>query len=537
MARTSDSSGRVYLWLIGASLLLAALSLLLPSTPSYDPWAWIVWGHQILHGSLHTAGGPSWKPLPVIFTTIFAVFGRAAPDLWLLVARAGAIALVLMTFKFTARVTIWLRAGLAPALLAGAIAVVAVVLAGNLLSNSALGYSEGLATAVVLIGLERHLDGHPRQAFAWGFIAALDRPEIWLFWGPYGLWLMWKDPGSRRLVFGLALLTLLLWFVPQQLGGGSLTSGVSRAQQPLKSSAAFAKCPFCSELSQHAWFLVPLRVKVAAFLAMIAAAVALLRAKGIIGQRGRALAMLLLCGLFGYGWWVLIAIETQAGFSGNDRYLVTGSVFIDIAGAIGYAWLAIVIANWIGRRIGALRATAVGTIVGALMFVAIPGAVTASLISLSTTHDELNYQATLRSSLSSLIAEAGGAQRLRECGAGNLMVERFQLPMVAWYLDIRLSQLQIESVSDDRGGGAGFFQNFVGKAGTVAVPRGVVIRGHHAGVTELGKAPWPTVIFQDRSVSSSGLRPTPQTINLWQNLGAHYTVRRLPEMTLYEDCY
>jgi hypothetical protein len=502
-----STSGLVYVWLIGASLVLAALSLLLPSTPSYDPWAWIVWGHQILHGSLHTAGGPSWKPLPVIFTTIFALFGRAAPDLWLVVARAGAIALVLMTFRFTVRVTGWLRAGVVgadrppttpwPALLAGLIAVVAVVLAGNLLSNSALGYSEGLATAVILIGLERHLDGHPRQAFAWGFIAALDRPEIWLFWGPYGLWLMWKDPGSRRLVFGLAVLTLLLWFVPQQWGGGSLTSGVSRAQQPLKSSAAFAKCPFCSELSQHAWFLVPLRVKVAAFLAMIAAAVALLRAKGIVGQRGRALAMLLLCGLFGYGWWVLIAIETQAGFSGNDRYLVTGSVFIDIAGAAGYGWAAIALANWIAGRLGAIRATAVGTVVAALVFLAVPGAVTASLISLSSTHKELNYQATLRGNLSSLISEAGGAQRLRDCAAGSVMVERFQLPMVAWYLDMRLSQLQIQSNAD------------------VAAP---------------------SVILQDRSVSSSGLRPTPQAIKVWESAGAHYTVRHSRQMTLYEDC-
>ncbi|HYZ71126.1 MAG TPA: hypothetical protein VE528_05655, partial [Thermoleophilaceae bacterium] len=27
-----------------AAVSLAALSLLLPSTPTYDPWAWIVWG-------------------------------------------------------------------------------------------------------------------------------------------------------------------------------------------------------------------------------------------------------------------------------------------------------------------------------------------------------------------------------------------------------------------------------------------------------------------------------------------------------------
>ena len=61
-------------------------------------------------------------------------------------------------------------------------------------------------TALMLIALERHLDGRPRQAFAVGFFVALDRPEIWLFWGPYGLWLFWKDPGARKLVVALFVL-------------------------------------------------------------------------------------------------------------------------------------------------------------------------------------------------------------------------------------------------------------------------------------------------------------------------------------------
>ena len=33
--------------------------------------------------------GPSWKPLPALFTVPFALFGGAAPWLWLIVARAG----------------------------------------------------------------------------------------------------------------------------------------------------------------------------------------------------------------------------------------------------------------------------------------------------------------------------------------------------------------------------------------------------------------------------------------------------------------
>ena len=40
--------------LLLACLALAALSLLLPSTPTYDPWAWIIWGREITQWDLVT---------------------------------------------------------------------------------------------------------------------------------------------------------------------------------------------------------------------------------------------------------------------------------------------------------------------------------------------------------------------------------------------------------------------------------------------------------------------------------------------------
>ena len=61
---------RLYAALGAGALLIGALSLLIPSTPSYDPWAWIVWGREIVHLNLQTTGGPTWKPLPVIFTIV-----------------------------------------------------------------------------------------------------------------------------------------------------------------------------------------------------------------------------------------------------------------------------------------------------------------------------------------------------------------------------------------------------------------------------------------------------------------------------------
>src|SRR4051794_14668160 len=84
--------------LVAGCVALAALTLLLPSAPTYDPWAWIIWGREVAHLDLVTTNGPSWKPLPVMFTTVFSFFGGAAPDLWLVVARAGAIAAGVLAF-------------------------------------------------------------------------------------------------------------------------------------------------------------------------------------------------------------------------------------------------------------------------------------------------------------------------------------------------------------------------------------------------------------------------------------------------------
>src|SRR5947209_1545793 len=223
------AGNRFYAGLAVVALVISAITLAVPSTPSYDPWSWLIWGREIVHLKLTTTGGPTWKPLPVIFTTIFALFGKAQPDLWLVVARAGALAAAVMAFRMAFRLTSWiavLSGGSASAgaegqsssrfaapVLAGLIAALGLVFSGGFISDNGLGYSEGLMTALVLIAVERHLDGHPRHAFVFGFAAALDRPEIWLFWGPYGLWLFWRDPGARRMVLALFVLIPILWFL------------------------------------------------------------------------------------------------------------------------------------------------------------------------------------------------------------------------------------------------------------------------------------------------------------------------------------
>lgn len=505
------SGGRLYLWLAGAALIIAALSLLIPSTPSYDPWAWLVWGREIVHLDLHTTGGPSWKPLPMLFTTVFALFGHAQPDLWLVVARAGAVMAVVMVFKIAWRLTRDLVAGwpdttgasrwmtlMAP-VLAGLIAAGSLVNSGGFISDNALGYSEGLATALALIAIDSYLDGARQRAFVIGFLAALDRPELWFFWGPYGLYLFWRDPGARKLVIGLFALIPVLWFLPELWGSGHLLRGVTRAQHPRSNSAAFAKCPVCTVFKKEAWPTVLNRVKFAGIIAIVAAAVSIWRTRRAWWRKHpvdpgiRARAWLVGLGLFGFIWWLGIAFETQAGFSGNNRYLVIGTAPVAIASGIGWGWIARLIAVALHRlaeiasglrRFAAPRFTLpVGTIVAIALFLAVPPWIGQNIISIPRTHHALVYQADLRSDLTAAVAKAGGADALLKCGP--VMTEGFQVPMVAWTLGVRTLRVEAEP-------------------------------------SNLSPPPWPAVILQTRAQSNSTLLPTPQQIIVWEHAGARY---------------
>jgi hypothetical protein len=528
------SGGRLYLWLAGGALVIGALSLLIPSTPSYDPWAWLVWGREIIHINLQTTGGPSWKPLPMLFTTLFAVFGKAQPDLWLVVARAGAVMSVVMVFKIAWRLTRdlvepradrteptadrteptgirrwttlpaegagaarWTRV-LAP-LLAGVIAAGSLINSGGFISDNALGYSEGFATALALLAVDSYLDGARQRAFVFGFFAALDRPELWFFWGPYGLYLFWRDPGARRLVVALFALIPVLWFLPELWGSGHLLRGVTRAQHPRSNSAAFAKCPVCTVFKKEAWPAVLNRVKIPGILGLIAAAVGLWSMRASWWRRTpvprgiRARAWLLVLGVFGLVWWLGIAIETQAGFSGNDRYLVLGTAPVAIAGGVSWGWFAGTIAAILHRLAESSRGVRrfapatftvpAGTAVALALFLAVPPWIGKNIISLPRTHHALVYQADLRTDLTAAVAKAGGAHALLSCGA--VMTEGFQVPMVAWTLDVHTLGVEAEPA-------------------TLVGP------------------PWPAVILQTRAQSNSTLLPTPAQILAWERVGARY---------------
>jgi hypothetical protein len=306
--------------LVLACFVLAALTLLLPSTPTYDPWAWIVWGREVISGNLSTTTGPSWKPLPVLFTAVFSLAGSAAPALWLVVARAGGFLGLVFSYRVARRLG-------GP--LAGVVAVVALVLVNFFGRAAFLGDSEGLLIAFTLGGFELHLAGRRRDALLAGFGAALLRPEAWVFVGLYGLWLFWREPSYRPLLVGLGIAVPALWLGPELWGSGNAFRASARAQQVVPGSPGAAADP-TQALLDRAWPLVLYPVRIGAALALIGAV--------WTRRRTESRAVLVLAGAAAL-WFIEVTVMANHGYSGNIRYLLAPSALVCVLGGVGLAWL------------------------------------------------------------------------------------------------------------------------------------------------------------------------------------------------------
>jgi hypothetical protein len=399
-----------------AVLAITAATFLAPAAPTYDPWAWIIWGREILHLDLSTLYGPSWKPLPVMLTTPFGLFGATAPDLWLFVARAGAIAGVVLLYR------IGRRLGGVPA---GVAAAAPYALAPWTLRNAAVGNSEGLLVALAFAAVDRHLAGRRRTAFALAVGAALLRPETWPFVGLYGLWLLWREPRARGVVVaGFAALPAL-WLLPEWWGSGDLLRAAHRAQNPRSNSPAFADDPIRAVLDQFAGMFTPV-VWVG-----LAALVLVLLTRRAPGRRELAILGVLMAGAL--LWVAEVALMTSDGFSGNSRYLVMPAAVLCIAAGVGAAWLARAL---LGRRAvagapGIALAAVLGFGFAAPAAPRVPDDVRA-----------VTAQARVNDALAGVVARAGGPERLRACG--NIFTGPFQVPVVAWNMRVHTRQVSLE---------------------------------------------------------------------------------------------
>jgi hypothetical protein len=382
---------------------LAAVSLLLPWALAFDPWSWLVWGREVTRLELDTAGGPSWKPLPVVVTTVLAVAGGAAPALWLVVARAGGLLALA-----GAGALAWRLAGGRTGPLAAAGAVAAMALSDWWLFNSALGNSEGLLAAAVLWAVVAALAGRHRAGLALALAAALLRPEAWPFLGLYALWL-WRSGREPLAVAALALVPVpLLWFGPDAIGAGGALGASSAARGTASpQSAVNAGFPALQVLADFAELLTPPVLALAAAGALLGGRI----------ERGLAAGAL--------AWVAIVAVMTQAGYAGNPRYNVAPAAVCCVLAGVGVALVA--------RR---ARAPAAGW---ALATALAAGVLAFTAGDLSDQLGELGDRADRRVQLDEVVARAGGAEPVRAC-APAFTVQPMKA-MLAWWIDASMAHL------------------------------------------------------------------------------------------------
>jgi hypothetical protein len=383
---------------------LAALSLLVSRQTTYDPTAWLIWGRETVHGDLSTVAGPSWKPLPIVVTAPAALLGDAAQQqVWLVFARAGALAALVLTYRLA-----WRLAG--P--VAGVVAAGALLASSSFASRMFRGNSEGILLALAIGAIEAHRVGRRRTAFALLVGTALLRPEMCLFAAAYALWLARTAPDLRRRVSTLAVtgaaggLIVAAWLVPEKIGSGDWLRAASRALEPVAGSPATAAHPFLATFSTAA--------PVVAW-PIYATAIVLVAQAAFEARRTRRWSLPLALAALATAVMVVVAAMAEGGFTGNPRYLTIPIALTCVLGAAGATRLVIAARSWRPRR----RAIAVGSLAAVIAAPFVGYTVVRTVDEVS---DGL-HESALYAALPDAISRAGGRAAMLRCGT----------PITAWF--------------------------------------------------------------------------------------------------------
>ena len=401
--------------LILVCLGLALVSLVLPSAPTYDPWSWIVWGRELAHLRLDTTGGPSWKPLPVAFTTLFAPFGALddslPPALWLVVARAGALLALALAFRLARRLVGAGPGGVA----AGVTAAVALALTPQWLRYAAHGNEAPLAAALMLWAVHSHLDGSRRGALVLGFAACLMRPEVFPFVALYGAWCWRAEPDMRRMTVGLAVALAALWLIPEWIGSGQPLGAGAQARSEPSWSLSLREHPWLEALGRAHGVAGPLLEA-----GLLAAIVLAVRRRDRL-ELGLAAATV--------GVLALFVGMTQAGFSGNSRYLLPAIVVACVLTGVAAA-----------RLVALTPRPAAATATAALLAAISVPFVLDGVGGLKREARQARQTAQLDADLGVAVSRAGGGDTVVKRGAPA--VDRAFTPHMAWLTTLPVGQVE-----------------------------------------------------------------------------------------------
>ena len=402
---------------LAIAIAAALLSLLVVApAPSYDPWAWLLWGRELAGGGLSTLDGPAFKPLPVAVCALLAPLGTAAPWLWVALVRAAALIAAWLAFGIARRLAGGSR-------LVGALGAAGVLLCGALPAYTAAGAEPALVLVLALGGATAWRERRMRFALACAVGCALLRVEAWPFAVALGVVLWRSRPQDRILLAALAVALPAAWLVPELIGSGDLLRSGARARVPNPGQPALAGVPALAALRDAAALpLWPLWGGVAALLwaerqrrsarlgACAAGVDGFMRRQRRSGRAGAGTTGVdvstaaLAPAAAGAAWIGIVALMAQAGFSGEPRYALPGAALIALSGAVGLAPVATSVTS---TRLWPVEVTLV---------VAIAVAAGPRLADLPALRAEQAYQWRLAEDLATAVRAAGGPAAVLACG-------------------------------------------------------------------------------------------------------------------------
>jgi hypothetical protein len=412
-------------WLVAAALILVSAILVVwaKTRPGFDPYGWLTWGHMTLHGGLDTNAAPSWKPLPYVFTVVYALLGSHELRLWMITSAAVSLSGVVFAGRIAYKLTDAPPGRRWAAWVAAIFAGVALLGIQDYFHYILSSQSDPMIVALCLAAIDLHLDGRTRLAFVAGALAGLGRPEVWPFLGLYFLWAWVRRPQTRPVLIGGVVVMALLWFgIPALTSRTPFVAAANAMDSGRRLTSDQVGGTIRRFLELHYWPL-----EVAALLAVALAAwrrswadrVTLVLAGGVVG-------------------WVVVEIAFALhGWPGLARYMFEAAgVMIVLAGV------------FVGRvladppRLGGVAgraATAVGAVaVGLLVVGLLPPALSAA----RTEHKDIRVQRARTvelDKLNSVIGQLGGAARLRACGEPLTRLE-YQTAL-AYTLGVNVSKI------------------------------------------------------------------------------------------------
>lgn len=445
------------------SVVLGALSCAIWNpVPGFDVYSWIVWGRSASdpHMVFYISGGPSWKPLPVLFTSFYGLFGQAAPTLWVITARAGGILGLLGIFRLSLELTDRAQLPRWSGWVAGVVGCVGLIMtAPNIDANWTHNFFRGTAEPVMIAAWLWAIDAmlRRRHLLAYTLVAAegLIRPEAWLFLFAYGVWLWFAHPRLRVWVVLGLLAQPVGWFAPPGISTGHPFMAATNAH----SYNGQLGGNWLKTILDRAYTLQPLPTLVFAAIATVTALwrqrqrLAIWRTEDRMAVWAGRDSLTLSLAVLSCAWWLVVIVETGAGYPGLQRFffpaaatacVLSGLGFVEVAACAGRSAARLLDA---GRRAGAVMITGRTTVLASIGAVAVLGVVSYPFITSRLAYariqkSQVGVERRQLHDLSAAITALGGTKALLPCASSAVTINSTYQPEMAWEMAVDLTRVK-----------------------------------------------------------------------------------------------